>query len=217
MAIKVAPSIFAADFSDMKSAIRKMETAGVDWIHYDVMDNHFVPNISFGPKFIQDIAAQTDIFGDMHLMIDLDRNADIFFSLNVENITIHLESTQNSVIDYIKKIKDAGKQAGISIKPKTPVAVLVPYLDEIDLVLIMSVEPGFSGQKFQPVAVDKVRELVNLIGDRKIDIQVDGGVARDTYRELTEAGATNLVMGSAFFKDPDPGELTRMVRNDSVS
>jgi ribulose-phosphate 3-epimerase len=207
--IKIAPSIFAADFYSIGEAVGLIKRSGADGIHYDVMDNRFVPNISFGPKFIADVASKCGLPGDAHLMIDLARGIEPYLSLPVDLITIHIEAFGNispdtRVREMLGSIRAAGKKAGISVKPATPADAVSPYLDLIDLVLVMSVEPGFSGQKFMPESLDKIRRLREMIGERKISIQVDGGVSRDNYRLLLDAGADFLVIGSAFFNDKDP-------------
>jgi ribulose-phosphate 3-epimerase len=212
MEIKIAPSIFAADFMDIRKAVNLFEETKVDMIHYDVMDNHFVPNISFGPKFIKDIASKTNIPSDVHLMIDLDKNFKDYLDLPIESITIHLESANGHIMDYINAIRNSGKKAGLSLKPATPVDALLPYLHAIDLALIMSVEPGFSGQNFMPEVLDKIRDMKNIIEERDISIQVDGGVSRETYKQVLDAGADFLVIGSAFFKDKNPAEWVKNIK-----
>lgn len=213
MEIRVAPSIFAADFSDLNSAIKLFEKSNVDLIHYDVMDNHFVPNISFGPKFVADVSAKTNILSDVHLMINLEQGLDDFLELDIESITIHLEATKGYPMDYINKIKSAGKKVGISIKPQTPVEAVLPYLCEVNMVLLMSVEPGFSGQKFISQTTDRIEKLKSLIGERDISIQVDGGVSRETYEAVLEAGADCIVIGSAFFKDDDVVDWVKQIHS----
>ncbi|NPV00401.1 MAG: ribulose-phosphate 3-epimerase [Brevinematales bacterium] len=207
--IKVSPSIFAADFYSISEAVGLVKRSGADGIHYDVMDNRFVPNISFGPKFIADVAAKSGLPGDAHLMIDLSRGIEPYLALPVDLITIHIEafdgnSADTRVREMLGSIRAAGKKAGISIKPATPADAVTPYLGLIDLVLVMSVEPGFSGQKFMPESLDKIRRLREITGEREISIQVDGGVSRDNYQLLLDAGADFLVIGSAFFSDTDP-------------
>jgi ribulose-phosphate 3-epimerase len=210
---KAAPSLFAADFFYLSRELEKIKSSGVDMIHYDVMDNHFVPNISFGPKLIEDIASKVGIPADVHLMIDLEASSlDAFLSLPIEHITIHLEAAQNNLLSLLKKIKKSGKTAGLSIKPKTPLKTLEPFLKEIDLILLMSVEPGFSGQSFIKKSLERLKNLKQSIGDLPVTIQIDGGISRDNYRNVLEAGADFLVIGSAFFKDKDPGEWVREIK-----
>ncbi len=213
MTKQLAPSIFAADFADIPAALRSYEEAGVDLIHYDVMDNHFVPNISFGPKFIEDVTRRTSIPGDAHLMIDLERGIDDYLGLDVSYITLHLEATSHYILPYLEKIKKAGKKTGISLKPYTPVEVLIPYFDALDMILIMSVEPGFSGQSFMPASLDRLRRLRDLLGGRDVALQIDGGISRANYQDALQAGADILVMGSAYFKDPDIKSLCRAIQN----
>lgn len=201
--IRVAPSIFAADFYTLSGAVELFETADTDMIHFDVMDNHFVPNISFGMKFIEDIMARTNIPADIHLMIDINQKDTLapFLKLPAENITLHLESVSGSLLPDIELIKNAGKKAGISIKPGTPVDAVLPYLADIDLILLMSVEPGYSGQKFLPESIGRLKEMKTAIGQRKISLQIDGGIERENYAQVIKAGGDILVIGSAFFKD----------------
>jgi ribulose-phosphate 3-epimerase len=220
--IKAAPSIFAADFYSIGDAVAQIKKSGADGVHYDVMDNHFVPNISFGPKFIGDVASKCGLYGDAHLMIDLSRGIEPYLPLPVELITIHIEaygdnplSKPDRMIELLGSIRAAGKNAGISIKPATPADAVVPYLDKIDLVLVMSVEPGFSGQKFMPASLDKIRRIRELIGARQISVQVDGGVSRDNYKSLIGAGADFLVIGSAFFNDADPTGWMRDIHENA--
>lgn len=212
---KIAPSLFAADFSDLAEAIRTFERVKVDMIHFDVMDNHFVPNISFGPKIVEDVIKKTKIPADVHLMIDLDREERYkpFLELPVGHITIHLEAAQDNLFDVIEKIRAAKKTVGLSIKPGTPIVDLQPYLDKLDLVLLMSVEPGFSGQKFIQDSLTRLKELKQLTSGRKMDIQVDGGIDRSNYRHLLDCGANFLVMGSGFYKDKNVDELVLKVRS----
>ncbi len=211
---KIAPSLFAADFSDLPRALDLFRRAGVDSIHYDVMDNHFVPNISFGAKVIADVAARSGIPSDVHLMIDLDtpERYGAFLELPVEHITVHYESARSEIFPVLEAVRKSGKTAGVSVKPSTPVEDLQPFLDRIDLVLLMSVEPGFSGQKFMPESFARLRELKNLIGGRKVDIQIDGGIGRDNYMQVLSCGANYLVMGSAFFTDKNIEEFCAKIR-----
>lgn len=211
---KIAPSIFAADFCDLNNAIHLFERAKVDMIHFDIMDNHFVPNISFGPKFIEDVINRTRIPADVHLMIDLDKEDRYlaFLQLPVSHITIHLEAMQTDIFAMIDRIKALKKTVGISIKPRTPVVDVLPFLDRVDLILLMSVEPGFSGQKFQPESLSRLKELKQMVGVRKIDIQVDGGIDRNNCRAVLDCGANFLVMGSGFYRDNNVEELVLKIK-----
>lgn len=207
MATKVAPSIFAADFYDISGAVGRITAAGADAVHYDVMDNHFVPNISLGPKFIADVASKVKLTADAHLMIDLSRPLTPYLRLPVRYITLHVEASDGLILPQLREIKAHGIVPGISVKPGTGVEALYPYLDEVGLILVMSVEPGFSGQKFMPEAINRVSEIKKRTAGRNVEIQVDGGVGRDNYKPLIDAGADFLVIGSAFFTDPDPAGL----------
>lgn len=211
----IAPSIFAADFYDIKSALKTIEKARVDMIHYDVMDNHFVPNISFGKKFIEDITGKTSISSDVHLMIDLDSIEKLkeFVRLNVSNITLHLESSAKNLWRYIEYIRRNGKSVGLSIKPGTPVERLKPYLDNIQLILLMSVEPGFSGQKFLKKSISRIKKLKSLIKNKDVIIQVDGGIDRENYMNILKSGADFLVIGSCFFSDKNPPEWVKRIHS----
>ncbi len=212
-----APSIFAADFYNLKKAAAVCGAAKVDMIHYDVMDNHFVPNISFGAKLIGDINSKTRIPADVHLMIDLEKPAGLkpFLELPVDHITLHLESMNGSINEYIKAVKKSGKTIGLSIRPKTPVKALSPFLDIIDLVLLMSVEPGYSGQKFIPETLGRLKKLRELIKGRSIAVQVDGGINRLTYGNVLQNGADILVIGYAFFEDRNPRGWVKKIKSYS--
>ncbi|MGC8869522.1 MAG: ribulose-phosphate 3-epimerase [Brevinematia bacterium] len=201
--VKISPSIFAADFLRLGEIIKLLEDVQVDYIHYDVMDNHFVPNISFGPLVIETISSNTKIPGDVHLMIDLSKEKlKRFFLKNVEFITLHLEAEGFSK-DLLNLIKKQGYKPGISIKPNTPSHYIEDYLDIVDLILVMTVEPGFSGQKIIHSAIDKISEVKKLVLSfgRDIPIEVDGGVNTDNIRLVVDKGADIIVMGSFFFKD----------------
>lgn len=211
----IAPSIFAADFWALGEAVRLCEKAGVDGIHYDVMDNHFVPNISFGPKTIADICARTKLPGDVHLMIDLHQGIDGYLALPVEHITLHVESSPPQLSSLFKQIRQAGKKVGLSLKPATAAHAIAPYLEEIDLILVMTVEPGFSGQKFMSSVLPKITEIRRMIGKRPIRLQVDGGINRLSYAHVLEAGADFLVIGSAFFSDHDPIGWTKSIHEEN--
>lgn len=211
---KVAPSLFAADYADTAAAIRLFQNTGVDGIHYDIMDNHFVPNISFGPKIIEDVMQKCPLPANVHLMIDLGRENVLkpYLDLPVENITIHIEASASPVHALLDSIRKSGKTAGISIKPNTPVESIVPYLDQIDLILIMSVEPGYSGQSFLPNSLSRITAAKKLIAGRNIDLQVDGGVNRQNAESIIKAGANYLVIGSSFFSDKDPKGWVNLIK-----
>ena len=202
----VAPSIFACDFTDLLNSIKKAEKSGCKYLHLDIMDGHFVPNISFGPKISSDILDKTTLFGDVHLMIDdplffLDK----FNHKNIQFITVHFESfikEEKKLLDIIDKIHMSGKKAGVSIKPGTDINILIPYLKLLDLVLVMTVEPGFSGQKMIEPALDKIDKLQDIRRSKSYSymIEADGGINFENARSLIKRGADLLVMGSAFFK-----------------
>lgn len=212
--VKIAPSLLSANFADMKSGIEIMEKANVDYLHCDVMDGVFVPNISFGFKMIKDIDNTTDIPLDVHLMIiEPERYAQRFVECGADIVTIHVEAT-NHVQRTLAVIKEAGAKAGVVLNPATPIDTVKYILDDVDTILLMSVNPGFGGQKFIPAVLNKIRDLRILIDEsgRKIDIEVDGGVSPKNAKELADAGATMLVAGSAVFDALDPIKTVNEMR-----
>jgi ribulose-phosphate 3-epimerase len=200
--IQISPSILSADFSQLGNEIKRLEEGGADLIHVDVMDGHFVPNLTIGPPVIKALKKNCSIKFDVHLMISpVHKYIDAYADAGADIITIHPEATDD-LSSSIKKIKDLGKKVGVSLNPETKVSVIKDHLDQIDLVLIMSVNPGFGGQKFMPEVLDKIKELKNIQKEQNIDfdIEIDGGINFENSKIAIEAGANILVSGTTIFK-----------------
>jgi len=211
--IKISPSILSADFSKLGEEITALEKAGADYIHIDVMDGHFVPNITIGPEVIKRLRPITKLTFDVHLMIKpVDNFIKDFAEAGADIITVHPEATKN-LSQTIKLVKSFGKKVGVSLKPESPISLITPHIDQIDLILIMSVNPGFGGQKFMPEVLDKMKTLKNIVEERKlnIDIEIDGGINFNNSKKAKDSGANILVSGSTVFKENN-GDLKKNIQ-----
>ena len=216
---KLAPSILSADFSDLHSALNVCDEGGAHWIHVDVMDNQFVPNLTIGPPVVKSLRSKTEKFMDVHMMVvEPEKLVEPFAKAGADNITFHIEAT-NDPDGIIELIKSCNCKVGVSIKPKTPLTEIFPFLQKVDVVLVMSVEPGFGGQGYIPGSNKRIGEIKSFLNENCLDrvlIEVDGGVKLHNAKEVIDAGADVLVAGSEVFKSTDPVQTIKEFYHLSV-
>ena len=210
--VKVSPSMLAADFSNLREEVKSIQTA--DFLHLDVMDGHFVPNLTIGPCVLACLRPHSDLPFDTHLMIDNPlKYIEPFAKAGSDYITVHVEQPDD-IKECIRLIKSFDKKAGLAISPDTPASALAPYLDEISMITVMSVYPGFGGQKFIESSYEKIKEISNMIQGKNMILSVDGGVDYENVRKLEEAGVTMVVAGSTVFGDENREEAIRILRGE---
>jgi ribulose-phosphate 3-epimerase len=211
----IAPSLLSANFLNLEADCKMLNESEADWYHLDVMDGHFVPNISFGPMLVEFFRKSTTKTCDVHLMIESPGNyAEAFKNAGADILSVHIEACPH-LHRNVQQIKSLGMKAGVAVNPHTPVELLEDVLHEIDLVCMMSVNPGFGGQKFIPRTIEKIKTLRKMIDDRKLDvkIEIDGGVTLENAKQIIEAGADVLVAGNTVFKSPDPTAIIRKLKS----
>ena len=212
--ISIAPSILSADLWKLGEEVLRVEKAGADWLHVDIMDGHFVPNLSFSPALVRSLKGKTSLPLDVHLMVEKPTQfLEPFAQAGADLLTVHVES-QDDLTDTLRQIRDLGIKAGVSIKPDTPAQALLPVLDQVDLVLVMCVYPGFGGQSFlpnSPALIQQVRALIDAC-HKPIWLEVDGGINAQTTPAVVSAGADALVAGNAIFKDADPQRALKQIQ-----
>ena len=211
--IKIAPSILSADFTKLGAEIEDIRSAGAEYVHFDVMDGFFVPNISIGIPVLKSVRKMTEMFLDVHLMIDKPvRYAKAFCDAGADLVMFHVEAdSYQNISDAIDIVKENGKKVGLALKPRTPASVLYPFIDRLNMALVMTVEPGFGGQAYIPESTGKIKELRQMLNEKGLntDIEVDGGIKKDNLQMVLDAGANVIVAGSAIFK----GDIEQNVKD----